>query len=537
MPTKRHLLTALLACSLASVSPAPLQAARFELSTATVADIQSAVAAGALSYEKLVQLYLARIDAYDQKGPALNSVILVNPKALEEARALDAERKSKGLRSPLHGIPILVKDNFDTVGLPNTGGSFLLEGNISEKDAPMIKGLREAGAIILAKTNLDEFAAGGIGFSSLGGQTKNPHDLRRVPAGSSGGTGAGLAAWFAPLGLGTDTGGSIRGPSFANGVVGLKPTTGLLSRSGIIPRVLSFDTGGPMSRSVADLAVSLGFMTGVDDTDPLTRKSAGVYHKDYTGFLKKDALRGVRVGIIRDFTGTDAEVDAVFNAAVADLAKLGAVIVDPINYPPHVLQARAAIMDVVRDSDIREQYAIYLATLKPGFPKTLTEMIERADAFTTPKGKITPYPALYARFKVSNAGPPSTSLAYISAKEHGMAMVRDAVLGLFERNKLDVLVYPTRPSRPAPIDPEAPTKGSSPNSTPSLTNILNIAQLPDLQVPAGLTSDKLPVTISFVGPAFSEPHLIAYAYTYEQATKKLALPATTPALPGESFDY
>ncbi len=513
-----------------------LRAAKFDLSTAGIQEIQAAVDAGALTYEKLVRLYLARIEAYDQKGPALNTVITLNPKIIEEARALDAEFKAKGRRSPLHGIPVLVKDNYDVVGMPDTGGSFLLEGYMPEKDAPMIKALRDAGALFIAKVNLDEFAAGGHGFSSLGGQTKNPHDLKRVPAGSSGGTGAGLAAWFSPLGLGTDTGGSIRGPSSANGVPGIKPTNGLLSRTGIIPRVLSFDTGGPMARNIYDVAVSLGFMTGVDPADPLTQTSAGLFYKDYTIFLKKDSLKGIRLGVIRDLSGSDAEVDKAFDAALAELKSLGAVIVDPLNYPAHVLQSRSAIMDTVRGADIREDYEKYLAPIKGNYPKTLSEMIARADAFTTPRGKILPHPSLYNRFKIDNAGAPSSSLIYKSAKEEGMAMVRKGVLGLIEQHQLDAIVYPTRPKRPELIDPEFRTR-TRPPSSGSLTNIANVSGFPDVIVPAGLTSDKLPVTISFLGPAYSEPRLLAYAYAYEQAFPHRVSPSTTPALPGEKFDY
>src|SRR4029077_20326323 len=250
--------------------------------------------------EKLVQLCLARIDAYDRKGPSLHAVMTLNPKALETARALDAERKTKGPRSPLHGIPVVLKDNYNTADLPTTGGSVLLEGSIPSDDAFLVKKLRAAGAIVLAKVNLSEFASGGA-HSSLGGQSLNPHDLARTPSGSSSGTGVAIAAAYAPLGLGTDTGGSIRGPSTVNGIVGLKPTLGLLSRSGIIPLSLSFDTGGPMARSVSDVAVALGVMTGVDPTDPATSKSAGPSETDYTKYLKADALRGARIGVARDF--------------------------------------------------------------------------------------------------------------------------------------------------------------------------------------------------------------------------------------------
>src|SRR5579863_7194385 len=220
-----------------------------DFDAATVAELNAAFNAGTLTSEKLVQLCLARIQAYDHQGPSLNAVLAINPKALEIARSLDAERKAKGPRSPLHGIPVVLKDNYNTVDMPTTGGSVLLEGSIPPEDAFMVKKLRAAGAIIFAKVNMSEFASAGA-YSSLGGQSKNPHDLARSPAGSSGGTGVAIAAGYAPLGLGTDTGGSIRGPATANGIVGLKPTHGLLSRGGIIPLSLTFDTGGPMTRSV-----------------------------------------------------------------------------------------------------------------------------------------------------------------------------------------------------------------------------------------------------------------------------------------------
>jgi len=515
--------------------PAHLSAATFNLETAGIQDIQAAVDAGALTYEKLITLYLARIDAYDKKGPGLNTVITLNPKALETARALDAEFKAKGRRSPLHGIPVLAKDNYDTADLPTSGGCFLLADSIPLADAPMIKSLRDAGAIILAKVNMDEFAHGGVGFSSRGGQTHNPHDPRRHPAGSSGGTGAGLAAWFAPLGLGSDTGGSIRGPSSANGIVGIKPTNGLITRTGIMPCVLTFDTGGPMARNVYDAALSLGFFTGVDPRDPLTRTSVGLYYKDYTQFLKKDALKGVRIGVVRDYAGTDAEVDKVFASALEELKAQGAILVDPINYPAMVLQNRANVMDPVR-AEVKDNYAAYLAGLRPGFPKTQAELAERGMLLTEPNGKFFPHPSVYTRFKKLSEAVPLTSLSYTSAKVHGMAAVREAVLGLIEDKQLDVLVYPTRSRRPELIDPETPKIVDRP-SPPSLTSIANVTQFPDVIVPAGVTSDKMPVTISFFGPAFSEPKLLAYAYSYEQATHHIVSPSTTPPLPGEKFDY
>jgi amidase len=513
---------------------AQAQATTFNLETASVQEIQAAVDAGALTYEKLVSLYLARIAAYDQKGPKLNSVITLNPKALETARALDAEYKTKGRRSPLHGIPVLAKDNYDTADMPTSGGTFLLANSVPYQDAPTIKQLRDAGAIILAKVNMDEFAHGGVGFSSRLGQTHNPHDPRRHPAGSSGGTGAGLAAWFAPLGLGSDTGGSIRGPSSANGVVGIKPTNGLVTRTGIMPCVLTFDTGGPMARTVYDAALALGFLTGIDPKDPLTSTSAGLYYKDYTQFLKKDALRGVRLGVVRDYAGTDAEVDRVFNESLEELKKLGAVLVD-INYPAAVLQSRQTVMEPIR-AEVKDNYVAYLSTLRPGFPKTVTEIGEQGLKLTESKGQFQPHPSVFTRFKALGERAPITSLSYTSAKQYGMPAVRGAVLGVIEDKQLDAIVYPTRSRRPEIIDPETPKIVDRP-SAPSLTSIANVTQFPDVIVPAGLTSDKMPVTISFFGPAFSEPRLLAYAYTYEQATHHRVSPATTPPLPGETFEY
>src|SRR4051812_38698510 len=266
---------------------APAFAKTIDVDSATIAELNAALDAGALTSEKLVQMCLARIAAYDRKGPSLHAVMALNPKALDEARALDAERKAKGRRSPLHGIPVVLKDNYDTHELPTTGGSVLLEGSIPSKDAFVVKKLRDAGAIVLAKLNMSEFASAGA-FSSLGGQSLNPHDLTRTPSGSSGGTGVAIAAAYAPIGFGTDTGGSIRGPSTSNGIVGLKPTHGLVSRSGIIPLALSFDTGGPMARSVYDVAAALGVMTGVDASDPATSKSEGHTRADYTQELRAD---------------------------------------------------------------------------------------------------------------------------------------------------------------------------------------------------------------------------------------------------------
>ena len=517
-----------LSVGLAIASWAPLQAAPVPLASATIADIDAAFKAGTLTSEQLVKMYLARIEAYDKHGPKINAVITLNPKALEVAKALDKERKSKGPRSPLHGIPIVLKDNYDTVDLPTTGGSLLLEDSMPPDDAYMVKRLRDAGAIILAKVNLSEFASGGA-HSSLGGQTLNPHDLTRTPSGSSGGTGAAIAADYAPLGFGTDTGGSIRGPSTSNGIVGLKPTHGLLSRDGIIPLALSFDTGGPMARSVYDVAVSLGLMTGVDGADPATQKSAGKSYTDYTQFLKKDALKGARIGIARDFLGQDAEVDWVVESALSAMRAAGATVVD-VRYPKWLLDAKTEFYAAVRYPEFAVQIGDYLKTTGPQYPKNINEMIARADSFRSlrPDG-AGPNPSRWNLFKREAASGKLDDYRYTSVHEQGVALVRAALEGIISSNKLDAIVYPTSPKRPAQIAAPAAEGGG----VGSATNFANLSGFPDLIVPAGFTGDNLPVGISFFGPAFSEPKLLALGYSFEQATQAIRVPVNTPARAGE----
>jgi amidase len=524
-----------------------LHAASLNIETATIAEINTAFAKGKLTSEKLVQAYLKRIEAYDKKGPTINAVITLNPKALAEAKALDRERRAGKVRGPLHGIPIVLKDNFDTFDLPTTAGSQLLEGHIAPDDAYVVKKLRDAGAIIVAKVNLSEFAGSGgsvsgapdpaivkagtvpNGSSSAGGQTRNPHDLKRGPSGSSGGTGAAIAAAFAQLGLGSDTGGSVRGPSSANGIVGLKPTHGLMSRDGIVPLGLSFDTGGPMARSVYDVAVSLGVMTGVDPADAATQKSAGKYETDYTQFLKIGSLKGARIGIARDFLGKDPGTDRVVESAINTLKQLGAVVVDPIKYPDHLLQSAQGIYNIIVSTEFKADIAEYLKTTKPGYPKTLEEIVARANDSST--GYRSPPKAVALKYTNSVALTPDDPV-YLAAKNETLASTKAGILALFSKYKLDAIVYPTSPRPATLIVPNGP-----PPPSDSPTNFANQTGFPDLIVPAGMTPEGLPVTISFFGPAFSEAKLLAYGYDFEQATKAIALPTHTPALSSDSVSY
>ncbi len=532
---KRFLSKLAIILFLYSSSPGFAQNKTFSLTTATIAEINAAFDAGALTSEQLVKLCLARIEAYDNDGPKLNAVILLNPNAVKTAKSLDVERKEIGPRSPLHGVPVLLKDNIDTADMPTTAGSFMLENSLPPDDAFLARKLREAGAIILAKLNMSEFASGDA-MSSLGGPTYNPHNSARTPSGSSGGTGAAIAAAYAPIGLGTDTGGSVRGPSSANGIVGLKPTHGLLSRDGIIPLALSFDTAGPMARSVYDVAEALGVMVGVDAADPATQKSAGKSKADYTQFLDAKALKGARIGIARDFMGDDPEVDWIIEAGLETMKKAGAALIE-VRLPSWLLEARGHFYRTIRYREFRAQIADYLATLKSGYPKTLAELVERSMTVTATRADgVTPNPIRWGLMKREDASGKLTDHDYIAVRDHALPLIRGIIEGIFEANELDAIVYPTSPRRPGLID-SPPRPGAAPGSSGSPVILANLTGFPDLIVPAGFTGRGLPVTISFFGRAFSEPRLLALGYAFEQKTKAHRLPHATPPLAGEEITY
>ena len=533
----RRLCAVLAAIVLLTLEPALAKSIDFD--AATIADINAAFDAGTLTAESLTQMCLARIAAFDRKGPSLHAVMTLNPKALEQARALDVERKTTGRRSPLHGIPVVLKDNYDTFDMPTTGGSVLLEGSIPAKDAFVVKKLRDAGAIILAKLNMSEFASGGT-YSSLGGQSLNPHDLARGPSGSSGGTGVAVAAAYAPIGMGTDTGGSIRGPATSNGIAALKPTHGLLSRSGIIPLALSFDTGGPMARSVYDVAAALGIMTGIDPADAATSKSDGKFQTDYTKELRADALRGARIGVARDFMGADPDVDWVMEAAFAAMRKAGATLVD-VRYPKWLLDVKGEFYTAVRYPEFTAQIAEYLKGTGPKYPKSLAELIDRANQFNASRADgVRPNPSRWTLFKRELESGSTTDYRYTAVHDFGLPMIRAVVEGMLASQQLDAIVYPTASRRPALIAALPPGAGTTTASALSAaglaaSDIANLTGFPDLIVPAGFTGDSLPVGLSFLGPAFSEPKLLALGYSFEQATKARRRPIHTPALPGEGI--
>jgi amidase len=504
-----------------------ISAARtFDLTTATIADINAAFDAGALTSERLTQLYLARIAAYDKSGPTLNAVLTINPKAVEEARALDAERRAKGPRSSLHGIPVLLKANIDVAGWPATAGFYGLRDSLATVDAEQTRRLRQAGCVILGLTNMSEFASGPA-ISTLGGQIRNPHALDRSPAGSSGGSGAAQAAAFTAFALGTDTGGSVRGPASANGIAGLRPTYGLTGRGGIIPLALSLDTVGPMAGYVADLAAVLNVMAGPDPRDAAAVARGPV---DYTAALNPSALKGARLGLARDFMGVDPAWDAVIEAAAVALRNQGAVVIDVI-LPRYLLALSGAVYPTIRDTEFRFQIEDYLASLPgAGLPKTHADIIRLSEAVTE-QTSWTRNQARLEQYRREAAMGTLEDQPYRSALSEGRKIVGDLLEWTLKRERLDAFIGPT--IRPARLISE--------ESTPESRGWRDLASLtgwPELVVPAGFTKDPmLPVGLSFLGPAFSEAKLLALGYGFERAVPVRRLPSTTPALPGERFEY
>jgi amidase len=520
---------------------APTAAGRtaFDLETATVADINRAMDAGALTSERLVELSLARIAAYE---PELNALITVNPRALDEARALDAERRARGRRSPLHGIPVIVKDNVDTRDLPTTLGFFGLEGAVPLSDAAVVARLREAGAIILAKTNLSELASGPP-MSSAGGQTRNPHDPAYSSAGSSNGTAVGVAAGYAPIGIATDTTGSARWPAATNGVVGLRPTSGAISTAGVQPNAPTLDAVGPITRTVADAALALSLMQDADVRPAEARDRDGRYPADSLRGLTPEALRGVRIGFPKGaFSGDDPEVDAAMAAAIEVLTAAGATVVE-VALPDWLIPLSGDLQAILVRTESAPSLNAYLeAAFPPGLPRSHAEILAMSEALVAGPARAgapseaTPNPGRLSGYRWEAGAAPLTDPVYVAGRDEGRALVRASLQAVLDRDDLDAIVYPTQTTRINRIGdpPKRNSRGLFGNFGPVLASL---AGWPELTVPAGLTSDGLPVGVSFLGPAYSEQTLLGYGFAFERRAGGLRQPATTPPLPGDRFGY
>ena len=515
----RQLAAGLLVAAAAVIASAqPLPSATFDLQEATVADLQRRMETGQDTSRTLVDKYLARIEAVDRRGPELHSVLELNPDARAIADALDAERKAGRIRGPLHGIPVLIKDNVATHDrMMTTAGSLALAGSPAPKDAFIVERLRAAGVVILGKTNLSEWANfrsthSSSGWSGRGGQTKNPYALDRNPSGSSSGSGAAIAASLAAIAVGTETDGSIVSPSQVNGLVGIKPTLGLVSRSGIVPIAHSQDTAGPMARTVTDATLLLAAMSGSDAADTATRSADTRGRRDYSASLVRDGLRGARIGVVRNrLFGYNTAADALAEAAIADLKREGAVIVDPAPIPT---------LGKFDDSELnvllyefKTDLNTYLASLGGSTSMhSLKDLIAFNDAH---KDEELRYFGQEIMATAQTKGP-LTDATYRAelARNHLLSRAQgiDATMAKY---KLDALIAPT--GGPAWITDLVNGDGGT-ASAPGPSTVTSVAGYPHITVPMGLARG-LPVGLSFFGRAWSEPTLIKLAYAYEQATK------------------
>jgi amidase len=534
MKRRRFLQTTALGCAAAISTPKSVMAATpksktwtppesFELDELTISELQQGLASGKYTSKSLVRKYLEHIADVDKSGPAINSVIEINPEAEAIAETLDRERKSKGSRGPLHGIPILIKDNIDTADrMLTTAGSLALLNSHAAQDAFIVQKLRDAGAVIIGKTNLSEWANfrsshSSSGWSGRGGQTKNPYVLDRNPCGSSSGSGASTAANLCAASIGTETDGSIVCPSSANSLVGIKPTLGLVSRTGIIPIAHSQDTAGPMTRTVSDGAIMLSAIAGIDARDKATRLSQGKSFADYTQFLNKDALRGARLGIARKFFGFNDEVDRQLNALIAEMKKLGAVIIDPAEIPTSGKfdDSELEVLLYEFKADLNSYLAGRGSTIQARTLKQLIEFNEKN------RDREMPYfgQELFVR---AEAKGPLTSKEYRVALQKNLRLSRTQGIDyVMRRNRLDALLAPTGgPSWPTDwLNGDHFTGGYSTASA--------VAGYPHITVPAGYVFG-LPIGLSFIGGAYSEPKLIGLAYAFEQATKVRRRPQFLP---------
>ena len=496
----------------------------FELNEVTIADLQAGMISRKFTARSLTEQYLARIEQIDRRGPAVNSVIELNPDAVAIAEALDKERKGKGARGPMHGIPMLIKDNIDTADrMQTTAGSLALMGAHPSRDSFVAQKLREAGAVILGKTNLSEWANirsshSVSGWSGRGGLTKNPYALNRNPCGSSSGSGAAVAANLCALAVGTETDGSVVCPSSANGIVGIKPTLGMISRAGIIPIAHSQDTAGPMARTVRDAALLLNALTGADPRDNSTAEGAGKVEGDYTRFLDPNGLRGARIGVARKYFGFSDSVDDLMSSVIDEMKRQGAVFVDPADLESHGKFDDTEFTVLLYE--LKADLNAYLASRPDAPVRSLKDII----AFNERnKSEEMPYFAQDIFLKAEAKGPLS-SKEYLDALEANHRLSRaEGIDGVMDKFHLDAIMAPT--GSPAWLTDLVNGDHSGGGSS----NAAAVAGYPDITVPAGFIAG-LPVGVSFFGRAWSEPTLLKIAYGFEQATKARKAPRFLPTV-------
>lgn len=504
----------------------------FELDEVTITELQEEMNSGKYTARQIVERYIDRIDEIDRNGPKINSILEINPDALTIADRLDQERRAGKIRGPLHGIPVLLKDNIETFDrLNTTAGSYALEGIPVKQDAFVASKLRKAGAIILGKANMSEWAyfrsfRGCSGWSARGGQTRNPYILTRSPCGSSSGPGAAVAANLVTVAIGTETDGSISCPASANSIVGIKPTVGLIGRSGIIPGAPTQDTAGPMARTVADAAAVLGALTGVDPRDSKTDASQGKFYTDYTQFLDANGLKGARIGVARNYFGYHEQVDALINESIEIMKQRGAIVVDPADIETAGKFGKCE--GTIFMYELKNSLNQYLQGRSTTGPQSLSELI----AFNE-KNRDREMPYFQQEFfqAAEKTAGVLTDKAYLDAlQECRQLAATDGIDATLKKYNLDAIVAPTL----GPIMPIDLTLGDhlvpawgTPTWTPS---VAAVSGYPHISMPGGYIYD-IPVGISFIGGAWSEPVLIRIAYAFEQATKYRKVPRFLPGDP------
>lgn len=493
---------------------------------ATIETLQAAMRARAISCRELVEGYLRRIAAYDQDGPGLNTIQTINPRALEEAERLDAQRHEGGPVGPLHGIPVLVKDQVETRDLRTTFGSRLFETFVPGRDATVVQRLKAAGAIILAKNTMSEFALPGYHGSAFG-FCRNAYDPSRSPGGSSCGTGAAVAASFGAVGMGEDTGGSIRTPAALNGLVGLRPTIGLISRFGVLPGSPTRDTLGPMARTVRDAAILLDVLAGYDPNDPVTAYGVGRVPTTYTSSLGSGDLQGVRIGVIDqpiatafdDGADDRRDVRAAVQKALLTLSAMGAEIVDPVPIAPLLELLRSIVPEGEQEAAIDR----YLAAHPDAPVRTLREIV------LAPEGSVLPSQRAQLAAALGRTTRDPDYLRSQVAREE----LRQQVLRTMADHRVDALAYPTLEHAAPPIPPDILTRWEREGSRGSNAALSSATGFPALTFPVGLTTEGLPAGLSLMGRPFSEGVLLQVAYAWEQTGAGRVPPPTTPPLPGE----
>ena len=526
MPTERAsevLYTLLLAVGLSVAIPAPLKAQDFELLEATIEDVHSAMEDGRITCRSLVQGYIDRIEAFDQTGPRLNAIQHLNQRALDKADSLDASMRSTGISGPLHCIPVLLKDQVETADMPTTYGSALFQDFVPTRDATITTRMRAAGAIILAKTTMGEFASRYVG--SAFGVIRNAYDPDRNPSGSSGGTATGIAASFGMVGIGEDTGGSVRGPAAVHNLVGLRPTLQLVSRHGMMPWNPTQDTMGPITRTVRDAAILLDIIAGYDPEDPITAYAVGRVPDTYTASLDPDRLRGARIGVVRqpmdrnaDPTSDDYQkVKALIDQAIRDLASLGAEVVDPL-----VVPELGTVPPLGNNFETERAVDDYLSEHSNAPVTSLSEILL--------SGVVIPW---RARGMMGSVGKTTDDPGYLEVIQKRETL-RQNVMKVMADQALDAIVYATFDHQPTLIALDA-TTNPEPEDDYGLGDNRSLSPatgFPAITVPAGFTTDQLPVGLEFLGRPFTEEMLLGFGYAYEQATRHRRPPPTTPGLTG-----